>query len=89
MVKDAFAHLSPGTCHPLRGRATLKVTAHPGGGSAVFGALGLRQRLSALPALTQDHTVPVARTTAGRALRAERKMETKREKKERKSGGRV
>lgn len=60
--------LSPGTHHPLRGRAALQVTAHPGGGSAMFGALGLWQRVTTLPTLTQDHTVPVARTTAGCAL---------------------
>lgn len=60
--------LSPGTRHPLRGRATLQITAHPGGGSAMFGALGLWQVVTALPTLTQDHTVPIARTTAGRTL---------------------
>lgn len=60
--------LSPGTHHPLRGRAALQVTANPGGGPAMFGALGLRQRVTAFPAFTQNHTVPVARTTAGCAL---------------------
>lgn len=60
--------LSPGTCNPLRGRAALQVTAHPGGGPALFGALGFWQRVATLPAFAQDHTVPVARTTAGRTL---------------------
>ncbi len=73
------SYLSPGTHHPLRGRAALQVTAHPGGGPTMFGALGLRQRVTALPALTQDHTVPVARTTAGCALRTERRMKKDRE----------
>lgn len=45
----------------------------------MFRTLGLWQRFPALPALAQDHTVPVARTTAGRALQTEREMERKRE----------
>lgn len=66
-----MSYLSPGTCHPLRGRTALQVTAHPRGGPALFGALGLWQCVAALPALTQDHTVPVAGTAAGCALRKE------------------
>lgn len=60
--------LSPGTHHPLWGRAALQVTADPGSGSALFGALGLWQRVATLPTFTQNHTVPVARTTAGGTL---------------------
>lgn len=52
----------------------------------MFGALGFWQRVTALPALTQDHTVPVARTTAGRALQTEREMKKEGEKKH-KTGG--
>lgn len=60
----------------------------------MFRTLGLWQRFPTLPALAQDHTVPVARTTAGRALQTEREMERKREerrgkkeKKQRQAGG--
>lgn len=60
--------LSPGAGHPLGGRAALQVTSHPGRGPALFGTLGLGQRVAALPALTQDDAVPVAWTTAGRTL---------------------
>lgn len=40
----------------------------------MFGALGLWQRVTALPALAQDHTMPVARTTAGCALQTEQEI---------------
>lgn len=55
----------------------------------MFRTLGLWQRVPALPALTQDHTVPVARTTAGRALQTEQEMkkEGEKEKKEHQAGG--
>lgn len=85
------SYLSPGTSHPLRGRAALKVTAHPRGGPTMFRTLGLWQRVPALPALTQDHTVPVARTTAGRALQTEQEMKKEGEKEKKKNirqGGR-
>ena len=84
--EDRESYLSPGTCHPLRGRAALQVTAHPGGGSAMFGALGLWQVVTALPALTQDHAVPVAGTTAGRTLRTEREMKKERGGKKHEAG---
>lgn len=88
-LTKSLSYLSPGTCHPLRGRAALQVTAHPGGGPAIFGALGFWQHVTALPALTQDHTVPVARTTAGRTLRTEWEMKKEGEKKGKTSGGRA
>lgn len=68
-------YLSPGTRHPLRGRAALQVTADPGGGPAMFWTLGLWQRVATLPTLTQNHAVPVARATAGGALQREKERE--------------
>lgn len=71
-----MSHLSPGACDPLWGRAALQVTPDPGGGTSLFGAVGLRQVVPALSALTQDNTVPVARTAAGRTLQTEGEIRT-------------
>lgn len=76
------SYLSPGTRHPLRRRAALQVTAHSGGGPTMLGALGLWQRVATLPALAQDHTVPVARTTAGRTLQTREGNEERSRKEE-------
>lgn len=46
----------------------------------MFRTLGLRQRVAALSALTQHHTMPVARTTAGCALQTERELKKDGEK---------
>lgn len=90
--KCSGSYLSPGTHHPLRGRAALQVTAHPGSGPAVFGALRLWQSVAALPAPTQHHAVPVAGATAGRTLQTEggkrERKNTITKKKERKSQAR-
>lgn len=48
----------------------------------MFGALGLWQCVTALPALAQDHAMPVARTTAGCALQTEQEMKKEGEKRE-------
>lgn len=87
--KCSGSYFSPGTRHPLRGRAALQVTAHPGSGPAMLGALWIWQSVAALPAPTQHHAVPVAGTTAGRALQTERgKGERRITKKERENSGR-